>query len=274
MEELLAAAEVHEQWVYKALTLFLLGGGLLVALVLGMRHRRNPPDKPSLTAALSARSWNTPQVGILLGSLFLLYFLATFSGQLFYEHQIPLAKLVITIVIYTILMAIIAVINRRHTASIGTGWREFKKLPLAPVFYLAMIPFLMAASEGWHLLLRHGFGMELELQAAARAMTKEFSGLQVAYMFTAIVVAPIYEELMFRGIIFPYLVKRTGLAGGTVLISAFFALLHFHLPSVVPLLLLSGALCLAYWRTGSLWVAIGMHAIFNAVSVLALNIVG
>ena len=50
--------------------------------------------------------------------------------------------------------------------------------------------------------------------------------------------------------------------------------MHFHLPSFAALFLLSGALCLAYWRTGSLWVSIGMHTIFNAVSILALNIIG
>ena len=85
---------------------------------------------------------------------------------------------------------------------------------------------------------------------------------------------PLYEEVLFRGVLFPYLTKRAGLAGGTLLVSALFALLHFHLPSMAPLFLLSIALCLAYWRTGSLWVNIGIHAIFNATSILALNIVG
>ena len=156
----------------------------------------------------------------------------------------------------------------------GMGIRQMKKLLISPVFYLAFIPFLMLISKGYHLLLEYAFGMELELQEVAQVVSQELSWLEIVYMVMAIVVAPLFEELLFRGIAFPYLVKRIGLAGGTVLVSLLFAMMHFHLPSFIPLFLLSSALCMAYWRTSSLWVSIGMHTLFNAVSILALNIVG
>jgi membrane protease YdiL (CAAX protease family) len=253
-------------------------GGLYVALMLGVLHRRNPPDREALTAEISSRAWSTFQIAIVLGALFLLYFLASFVGLFFYEEQIPLVRLAITLLIYGIVATIITLINHKRggtwKSSSGMGFRQMKTLALSPVFYLALIPFLMLISKAYHLLLQHVFGMEMALQEVAQIVTQEISWLQILYMLMAIFVAPLYEEMMFRGLVFPYLVKRAGLARGTVLVSLLFALMHFHLPSFVPLFLLSAALSLAYWRTGSLWVSIGMHTIFNAVSILALNIVG
>ena len=126
-------------------------------------------------------------------------------------------------------------------------------------------------SNAWHLLLQHITGLEIVLQDVAQAVTQEPSWLRTLYILTAVFAAPLFEEVLFRGMIFPYLVKYTGLAKGTLLVSVSFAVMHFHPPSFVPLVLLSAVLCLAYWRTGSLWVSIGMHAIHNAVTILALH---
>jgi membrane protease YdiL (CAAX protease family) len=156
----------------------------------------------------------------------------------------------------------------------GMGMDQIKTLFWAPIFYLAVIPLMMLASRGYQLLLEYFFEMEVELQEVAQhVVLQELTWLETVYILMAIFVAPIFEELVFRGVVFPYCVKRIGLASSTVLVSILFSLMHFHLPSAFPLFLLSGALCLAYWRTGSLWVSIGMHAIFNTITVLALNIV-
>ena len=278
MEELLANAAPEGQRLYTVLNWALLGGGLVVATLLVVYLRRNQSDHTALTHDIVRRSWNTLQIGILLGVLFLLYFLASFIGMFFYEEQIPLVQLITTVVIYSIIVVIITVINRRRggswEVSCGMGIRQMQKLIISPLLYLAFIPFLMVISKAYHLLLEYILGSEVELQEVAQIVTQELSWVQILYIAMAILVAPLYEELLFRGIIFPYMVKRTGLAGGALLVSLLFALLHFHLPSVVPLFLLSVALCLAYWRTGSLWVSIGIHTIFNTVSILVLNVVG
>ncbi len=237
----------------------------------------SPSDRKALTDRIAARAWDTFHLGIVLGVLLLLYALASGVGLFFYEEQIPLAQLATTFLVYAIIVVLITLVNRRRGGSwatgFGMGFRQLKKLSLSPLLYLATLPFLMLAAKAWHLLLHYGFGVEIELQEVAQIFTQELSWLQMLYILMAIFVAPFYEELMFRGLVFPYLVKRGGLAAGTVLVSLLFAGMHFHLPSFVPLFLLSAALCLAYWRTGSLWVGIGMHAIFNAVSILALNII-
>jgi membrane protease YdiL (CAAX protease family) len=131
----------------------------------------------------------------------------------------------------------------------------------------------MIVTQGYHWMLYHWFGMELTMQDAAQAITEERSWLEAGYILAAIVVAPVYEELIFRGILFPYLSKRVGVTGGVLTVSILFGLIHFHTPSILPLFLLSVVLCLAYWRTGSLWVSIGIHATFNAIGTLAIKLV-
>ncbi len=278
MEELLANADPENQLLYSMINWALLLGGLVVAFLLVQHQRYNPPDRKALTQTVAMRSWSTPEVVLLLSVLFLLYFMASFVGLFFYEDQIPLARLGSAIVIYLILLSLIAGINHRHKKNrlleSGMGLDRVKAVLLAPVFYLAVIPFMMLASRGYQLLLEYCFDREVELQEVAQhVVLKELTWLEVVYILMAIFLAPLFEELVFRGVVFPYLVKRIGVAGGSVLVSILFAVMHFHLSSAIPLFLLSGALCLAYWRTGSLWVSIGMHAIFNSITVLALNIV-
>ena len=232
-------------------------------------------EPAKLTRALAARSWETPQLGILLSALILLFFVASFTGLLFYEEQIPLAKIIITLLIYSMLIALVAGMNRKQSdrwrLNCGMGRNHAKEILLGPVLYLAIIPFLMLATAGYHFLLEHLFGLEIELQEVAQTMMQELSWVEGLYILTAIFVAPVYEEVMFRGIVFPYLAKRIGPLKGALMVSLLFALMHFHLPSFVPLFLLSAVLCWTYWRTRSLWAGIGLHAVFNTVSILALN---
>ena len=245
-----------------------------------MRERLTiiPPDHAALTARISDRAWNPLQVGMVLGMLLLLYFLASFVGLVFYEEQIPLVRLVITFMIYAAVMILITGINRKRgdswSGGFGMGLRQLKTLALAPLVYLAALPLLLLASNISLLLLKHLFGIDPELQDVAKIFAGAPSVLKVLYTVMAIGAAPLYEEIMFRGLVFPYFVKHTSLAQGTLLVSILFAVMHFHLPSFAPLLLLSAVLCLAYWRTGSLWVSIGVHVIFNAVSIFMLNSAG
>jgi len=69
-------------------------------------------------------------------------------------------------------------------------------------------------------------------------------------------------------------VRRTGFWTGTALVSLIFAGLHWHLPSLLPLFLLSAMFSLAYARTQSLLVPMGMHAAFNGVTVALLLLMG
>jgi uncharacterized protein len=84
------------------------------------------------------------------------------------------------------------------------------------------------------------------------------------------VVAPVVEELFFRGLLYGYLRDRRGIAAAVVVSSAVFAVMHF-IPPLMPSLFVFGVvLALVYERYGSLYPAIALHALNNAVIFVAL----
>ena len=86
----------------------------------------------------------------------------------------------------------------------------------------------------------------------------------------AIFVAPAQEEFLFRGYLYGIMRRYAGPTVGIVLNAALFAAIHLHLPSFGGLFVLAVCLTLAYEWSGSLFVPITMHALFNAFSVVAL----
>ena len=99
--------------------------------------------------------------------------------------------------------------------------------------------------------------------------TEAFSrgeGLEIALLvFNAVVLAPLWEELMFRGVFFGLLRSRSGTGSALVLSSAVFAAYHLSLDALLPLFLVGLALGYIYDRTRSIYFAILFHALFNSV---------
>ncbi len=92
----------------------------------------------------------------------------------------------------------------------------------------------------------------------------------LALLGLGLIIAPAAEEILFRGILLPLLMKRLGAGPAVILSSALFALIHLHVPSFFPLFVLATGLALAYIYTGSLWVPIMMHAVFNGMNLAIL----
>ena len=90
------------------------------------------------------------------------------------------------------------------------------------------------------------------------------------FAFTAIVLAPLFEEALFRGVLLPVVGSRWG-GGAAVLISAaVFALAHLSLSELVPLFVLGLGLGWLRWRSGRLGSSVLMHALWNSLTFLNL----
>lgn len=96
----------------------------------------------------------------------------------------------------------------------------------------------------------------------------------VLLVFFAIVVAPIVEEIVFRGCIYRFLKSQTTMLGAQIISGGVFALMHGNLLSFVPLVVVGVLLARVYEKSGSLAVAIWFHAFFNAFSLCMLFITG
>jgi len=83
----------------------------------------------------------------------------------------------------------------------------------------------------------------------------------------ACVGAPLMEEVLFRGYIYPVVKKFSGTGVALMFSGVLFSLIHYNLASLPTLIVLGVLLALAYEKTRCLWVPIITHSIFNSATV-------
>ena len=94
-----------------------------------------------------------------------------------------------------------------------------------------------------------------------------FDGPAVLLTFQALAfITPISEELFFRGFIFRGLLPKMGPWGAIAASALVFSAFHLSPGVLVPIFITGFLLAWLYWRTGSLWAAIGAHAGQNALA--------
>jgi len=84
------------------------------------------------------------------------------------------------------------------------------------------------------------------------------------------VIAPIKEEMLFRGLIYPPLRQAYGRGKGILLAGLFFATLHLEIIRFLPLFLGGIVLTWLYERASSIWPVIVAHGTWNILMAVAL----
>ncbi|MDB6139798.1 MAG: amino terminal protease self-immunity [Verrucomicrobiaceae bacterium] len=98
--------------------------------------------------------------------------------------------------------------------------------------------------------------------------------VKVALAFTALVVAPLAEEILFRGFLFGVLKRYTDTYFAGLISALLFATVHAHVGFFLPLFALGVVFVIAYEATGCLLVSILMHALFNGIEVVMMLLGG
>jgi len=134
---------------------------------------------------------------------------------------------------------------------------------------------LAAVGSGVLALLLQSIASRLGVNLAGdQAVTNLLRDLPLGWsVLGAVIMAPVAEELFFRGLVFNAWEREYGTARALVGSAGLFALVHVvggTALAVFQVLLLGLLLGYVYMRVRSLAVTIGMHAAFNLVSVLAL----
>lgn len=133
-----------------------------------------------------------------------------------------------------------------------------------------VLPLITVSSLGWTSLLR-ALGLPDEPQDLVAIFGGVESWLVLAAMLVvACVLAPINEELVFRGLIFRYCRQRFGRGIALVVSGALFGAMHGNWAGFVPLAVLGAGLALAYESTGDIRVPIVAHALFNLNTLLVI----
>ena len=90
----------------------------------------------------------------------------------------------------------------------------------------------------------------------------------VWFFIAAAIVAPLVEEIFFRGFLFQGFRQRYGWVPALLLSSAIFSAAHLDLASLIPTFILGLILSYVYHRSNSLWPGILIHFLINASSTL------
>ncbi len=88
------------------------------------------------------------------------------------------------------------------------------------------------------------------------------------FVFAAVIIAPLVEEIFFRGFLFAGLKKRFAWTKAMLISSGLFALLHLRLLAVPPIFILGLIFAYLYQKSGSIWPGVLIHALVNALAVI------
>ena len=117
---------------------------------------------------------------------------------------------------------------------------------------------------------RHGPTVVLEPLLSLMPEVPNVYGRGAWAIVTVVVMAPLFEEVIFRGVLLESTRVRYGVVAAWLLSSAIFGIVHVHPTVVVNAFVMGLVLAFIYLRTDSLWSAIILHAINNGIAYLAL----
>ncbi|MGE5549239.1 MAG: lysostaphin resistance A-like protein [Bacteroidota bacterium] len=155
----------------------------------------------------------------------------------------------------------------RHLDQFGLGrcsWRKILFLGLLG----GLLLFLMVQGCG-SLMERCGARFAPQKILAETLLLDRRPDRLLLFLLIAAVIAPLWEEIFFRGLAYPAIRRRLGVTAGVLLSGVLFAMLHAEpLFMRVPIFLLGACLAIFYERAGSLYVPILAHGVANTLSTL------
>lgn len=132
------------------------------------------------------------------------------------------------------------------------------------------LPVLSLVSLGWTFLVEQ-FDLPVTPQDVIAIFAQTRSPLVIAAMLlVACVLAPVYEELLFRAGLYRFCRQKLDRGVALVISGVCFGALHSNWAGFLPLAVLGMGLAIAYEATGSIRVPIIAHGLFNLNTVLVL----
>lgn len=242
-------------------SLLLLGGLATTIILLATMHRPQPPQP----------RWRMDGRGALLvffGWLVGFFLLKTALGVAFRPvpegrlWALPLGYLLQAAFGTWLLMRVEGLTIRELAARVAPPARAGRALAWAPAFVSLAILAMVLLAIAWAPFMKGHPNPQQEVQdliAGAKGLP-----LLGSIFLTLAVLAPCFEELMFRGFLLPWSGDRWGAGWSLALSSLLFGFIHLQ-PWAIPMLAgLGFVLGLAVRRGGSLWTSILVHGCWNA----------
>ncbi|MCB9681429.1 MAG: CPBP family intramembrane metalloprotease [Alphaproteobacteria bacterium] len=161
-------------------------------------------------------------------------------------------------------------------AAVPRGWRALLALtpPAAPVAALAVgIGLVVGWAPGWiaeQLLEAYPISDGGTLAQVAEAMAQGGAVSKALLVVEIGLLAPVAEELVFRGFLWDALARRWGAQGAWAVTSVLFAAYHLDPVHATAVLFTGFVLGALRGLTGSVWPGVVAHAVNNSVAMVAL----
>jgi membrane protease YdiL (CAAX protease family) len=145
-------------------------------------------------------------------------------------------------------------------------------LGLRTVSFVTAVKWILAAyAIYWvaNLVLLSIFGQPPEQDLVRDLKDQQDLAVLIGFAALTCFVAPLAEELFFRGFMFSVLAGRLGVWWGGAITGVIFGLIHLPgapVLGVAVLMVFGAALCFLYVKTGSIIPGMALHAFNNAVS--------
>lgn len=152
-------------------------------------------------------------------------------------------------------------------ASVGLkGFRTFQAVRYIAGYYLFLLSLLIVLA-----MVAMSLGIQdppiSSDEPGGSGMLRVMGGFWPTFALT-VAVAPIVEELIFRGVLFPALQRRYGAFVGVTVSSLLFTLVHIDPLQMISVLPLGVYLAIMYQRTGSIYPGMILHATWNLMVLL------
>ena len=187
-------------------------------------------------------------------------------------EKISPALLMTNIIISAFLVAMVLSLvawRVRPVQWLGLRWKKwYWALLIGPSAVILMWLVLGVLQYSGYIAWLENLIGESSVQDAVKMLRESSDGLTVGLMaFSVVLVAPLAEEIIFRGYLYPVAKKFSNVGVGMLFSALVFAVGHGNAPLLLPLFLLGLILAAAYEWTGSLWASISVHLCFNAATV-------
>ena len=148
----------------------------------------------------------------------------------------------------------------------GLNWPQWRWIFLiVPCFLVGvMVIATIIMTLGWQKFVEGNFGGDVQATVQMIKETEDLA-LMAAMISAAVIGAPIAEEIIFRGYLYPVAKKYTSTWFAAMFTGVLFGVVHMNLLGLPILALMGVALAVLYERTGSLWAPIFCHMAFNGM---------
>lgn len=218
--------------------------------------------------------WPYGPIDFILAGLIVLIFgglsyatAAADPGKIEYNAAALLSSIIFQFTLAAVTLAFV-VWRIGPVAWLGLRWKNWPWVFLiAPLTVVGMWLVFGGLQQAGYMKWIESFGVEA-LQDSVKLLQNSQDMVILSLMaVAAVIVAPICEEIVFRGYLYAFAKKYTGPWIAAACSGLIFAAAHGSLAALLPLFIFGIVLALLYEKTGSIWAPIAVHFCFNGATV-------